>query len=80
MSIVKLKGITGEFKVHQQNGVFITLLAIRPTLVGDDIFELPVKIGFREWQEMGGSLSGDSKIKYEYGYLKCHEGQIDSSK
>lgn len=77
MSTVKLKGITGEFKIHQESGVFITLLAIKPTLTGDTVLDMPVKIGFKEWEEMGGSLSGNSKVKYSYGYLSCHKNQLD---
>lgn len=77
MSTVKLKGINGEFKIHQENGVFVTLLAIKPTLIGDTVFDMPVKIGFKEWEEMGGSLSGNSKVKYSYGYLSCHKNQLD---
>ena len=37
MSTVKLKGINGEFKIHQENGVFVTLLAIKPTLMGGSL-------------------------------------------
>lgn len=77
MSTVKLKGITGEFKIHQESGVFVTLLAIKPTLIGDTMFDMPVKIGFKEWEEMGGSLSSSAKVKHSYGYLSCHNNQLD---
>ena len=78
MNTVKLKGINGEFKIHQENGVFVTLLAIKPTLIGDTVFDMPVKSGFKEWEEMGGSLSGNSKVKYSYGYLSCHKNQLEN--
>lgn len=77
MSTVKLKGINGEFKIHQENGVFVTLLAIKPTLIGDTMFDMPVKIGFKEWEEMGGSLSRSAKVRYSYGYLSCHKNQSE---
>ena len=77
MSTVKLKGINGEFKIHQENGVFVTLLAIKPTLIGDTMFDMPVKIGFKELEEMGGSLSRSAKVRYSYGYLSCHKNQSE---
>lgn len=82
MNTVKLKGIVGEFKIHQENGVFVTLLAVVPTKIykGDGIYHvlhIPQKIGFKEWEAMGGSLSGNSKVKYSYGYLSCHKNQLD---
>jgi hypothetical protein len=76
MNTVKLKGIRGDFEIIQEQGIFIKLLAIKPQVIEGQVFELPTKIGFKEWQEMGGSLSDHSKIKYTYGELSCHKNQI----
>lgn len=74
---IRLKGITGEFKITAENGVFITLLAIMPVVVGTEVYSLPRPIGFKEWLEMGGSLAGSSKVRYSYGRLSCHKNQIE---
>lgn len=80
MNIVKLKGIEGEFKILQQNGVFLTLLPMTWQFIGNESFYLPSPdLGFKEWQEMGGSLSNDAPIKYEYGRLKCHQNQVENN-
>lgn len=76
MNTVKLKGIQGDFKIIQEQGVFVKLLAVMPQVIEGQVFDLPTKIGFKEWQEMGGSLSDHSKIKYTYGVLSCHKSQI----
>jgi len=76
MQTVKLKGIEGDFHIQQEQGVFVTLLAMQWQNIDGNLFYMPTKIGFKEWQAMGGSLSSEAKIKYSYGELSCHKNQI----
>lgn len=76
MHTVKLKDIEGDFYIQQENGVFIQLLAMQWQNIDGNLFYMPTKIGFKEWQAMGGSLSSDAPIRYTYGTLSCHKNQI----
>lgn len=76
MNTVKLKGIEGDFHIQQEQGVFVTLLAMQWQSIGGELFYLPTKIGFKEWQALGGSLSSGASVKYSYGELSCHKNQI----
>lgn len=77
MNTVKLKGITGDFHVCQENGVFVTLMAMEWVSVEGELFYLPnANLGFKEWEEMGGSLGSGSKVRYAYGRLTCHKNQL----
>jgi len=77
MQTVKLKGIEGDFHIQAENGVFLTLLAMQWQSVNGELFYLPTKIGFKEWEAMGGSLSSDAKVRYSYGNLSCHKNQVE---
>ena len=77
MKTVKLKGIEGDFHIQAEHGVFVTLLAMQWQSVNGELFYMPTKIGFKEWQAMGGSLSREAKVKYSYGNLSCHKNQVE---
>lgn len=77
MNTVKLKGFNCDFHVYAQNGVFFTLHVMTWQNVNGDLFYLPnPNLGFKEWQELGGSLSKDANAVYEYGRIKCHKSQL----
>ena len=76
MQTVKLKGIEGDYHVQTEHGVFLTLLAMQWQSINGELFYLPTKIGFKEWQSLGGSLSSYAAVRYSYGNLTCHKNQI----
>jgi hypothetical protein len=77
MNTVKLQGFEGDFHITKQEGVFVELLAMSWQSINGELFYLPnPHLGFKEWQEMGGSLSSTAKVKYTYGRLYCHKNQI----
>lgn len=77
MNTVKLKGFNCDFHIYAQNGVFLTLHVMTWQNINGELFYLPnPKLGFKEWQELGGSLSSDAKVRYEYGRIKCHKDQL----
>lgn len=73
MSTVQIKDVSGDFQIVSEQGVFVNLLIIKPTLIGTEIHDMPTTdLGFKEW----GEISNNPKVKYTYGRLSCHRDQI----